>query len=134
MLAVWFRRFLKKSDSSRCRSSSQRYEDRKTIRYPVRVHLDGQSIPCHTINLSASGALLNTMLQARIGAVIQIEVSHLPKLVAARVARVGAHSTAIRFQSLGVGGSLVGYISAQSAREASQGSAPPVPGRINAQR
>lgn len=120
MIAVWLRRFFGVTDMMRRRSTDQRSENRKPIHHPIKVHMGGQSVNCRTINLSASGALLNTALETPVGSTVQIEVSHLPRLVAARVARIGAHSTAIRFVSIEVGSSLVGSITAESARSATR--------------
>ncbi|MEM8914253.1 MAG: PilZ domain-containing protein [Pseudomonadota bacterium] len=93
-----------------------RKEPRKSIHFPITIHVNGQSVACHTINVSASGALIDTALETAPGATVQVELPQLPRLVAARVARIGAHSTAIRFQSIELGASVVGSVSAESAR------------------
>ena len=120
MVAAWFQRVLGLTETPSRRPGDQRQENRRAVRHPIKVHFCGRSIDCQTINLSASGALIDRALDASVGATVQVEVSHLPRLVAARVARIGAHSTAIRFQSIEHGSSLVGSIAAAGAQGATQ--------------
>lgn len=116
MVAVWLRGLFGISPRNRTASSDPRKEARRTVNHPVKVHVDGRLVECRTINLSASGALVDTALETTVGSTVQIQADQLPRLVAARVARIGAHSTAIRFQSIDLGASLVASITAEDAR------------------
>ncbi len=116
MVAVWLKGLFGFASHNRTASSDPRKEARRTVNHPIKVHVDGRLVECRTINLSASGALVDTALETAVGSTVQVQADRLPRLVAARVARIGANSTAIRFQSIDLGASLVASITAEDAR------------------
>jgi len=121
VLAVWLRGLFGIASRGRTPSTDLRKEGRKTVKHPIKIHVDGRMIDCRTINLSASGALVDRALDTAVGSTIQVQADQLPRLIAARVARIGAHSTAIRFQSIELGASLVASITAENARDTAAG-------------
>ena len=113
MIAAWRRRFTTLPLPFAPLRTARRNDIRLKIRAAVTVRADSYQVDCHTINVSASGVLVDRPLPVKRGAAVEVSADGVPRPVRGRVVRIGANSTAIEIVSGSMGLVLLGGLTAQ---------------------
>lgn len=83
---------------------------------PLTVRHGGQSIDCRSINISASGVLLDARLPFRPGDAVEVTAKGFHLTVDATVLRIGNGSSALRFDAPAAALTLLGWLTGEAGK------------------
>lgn len=116
-ISAWLRRLQQLPLLFRPPENLRRNDVRLLICTPVSIHAGGRRVVCKSINISSTGILVDRALPVKPGAPVELSAPGFVREIPGRVIRVGAHSTAIRFESAALGLTFLGWASGQEATQ-----------------
>ena len=116
MIDVWRRRLRQLPLLFHPPENLRRRDLRLDIQAALTVRQGEYAIDCRSINISASGVLLDIRLPFRPGDRVEVTAERFRHTVPATVVRIGKGSTALRFDAPAAALTLVGWLSGEAGR------------------